>query len=135
MPYTKTLAGLITTGRARCFLVGNNGAFDRMAPGGLRCVSREYSGVSCSVVICGLPRTRQEGDPLPEETLFPEGLETVPPRWAIVRRNRWMVSQADVVAVHARRPGGADRARAYALLHNRRIIEIELPAKEKGCSG
>ena len=42
------------------------------------------------------------------ETVYPEGLETVPKRFAIFRRNDRMLKQADVVVVYVtHRTGGS----------------------------
>ena len=77
------------------FYVGNHGSFDRMALSCLRSLKQEQAGFSYAVVLAYLP-----SDPtayLPEETIFPEGIEFVPKRFAIGFRNRWMVAAADCV--------------------------------------
>lgn len=49
------------------------------------------------------------------DTIFPEGLELVPRRFAITHRNRWMVDQADyVVAYVDHNYGGAAQTLKYA---------------------
>ncbi len=35
-----------------------------------------------------------------EETLYPFGLEAVSPRYAILKRNEWMINQADFVIIY-----------------------------------
>lgn len=50
-----------------------------------------------------------------DETLYPEGLETVPQRFAIFHRNRWMVEHSDEVVCYVTHPwGGAHTAMEYA---------------------
>ena len=42
------------------------------------------------------------------ETIYPEGLENVPPQFAIDKRNRWMIEQSDFVVVYVKHAiGGA----------------------------
>ena len=49
-----------------------------------------------------------------DETVYPP-LEFVPPRFAIVRRNEWMVCESDVIVAYVMRGfGGAARTLEYA---------------------
>ena len=36
----------------------------------------------------------------PDHTIYPEGLETVPKRLAIIKRNLWMIDKADIVITY-----------------------------------
>lgn len=93
------------------FLVGNNGAFDSMALCVLRKMVHEYSGISYHVVLAYLPTGYKVDWPYSAaETLYPEGLESVHPRYAMARRNNWMVESADIVICYITHGwGGAAR--------------------------
>lgn len=96
------------------FLVGNQGAFDRMVYGCLQQLKQKYPQISTAVVLAYFPRevNRQMGY---ENTIFPEGMETVSPKYAIDGRNRWMLGQADCVICYVRHAwGGAYKFAAEA---------------------
>ena len=97
----------IETQHVTTFLVGNEGGFDAMAQSVLHELRQVYPAISCTVVLAYLPRRPQNAD---LATLFPEGIETVPKRFAISWRNRWMLRHADcVIAYVAHSWGGAAR--------------------------
>ena len=59
------------------------------------------------------------------ETVFPAGLENVPPRFAIDRRNHWMLRQAEVVVVYvAHTFGGAAKFAAKAERQGKTVINL-----------
>ena len=77
------------------FYIGNHGNFDGMALSCLRELKRSRAEIHYAVILAYLPT-----DPnayLPEETIFPEGIETVPKRFAIDLRNRWIVNHTDII--------------------------------------
>lgn len=79
------------------FYVGNQGRFDAMVLGVLRELGEKYPHIRFGVVLAYLPGAGAE---VPPESMFPQGLETVPPRFAIARRNDWMLRQADWVVTY-----------------------------------
>ena len=83
------------------FYVGRQGAFDGMARSVLRELAEVYPHISYAVVLERLPERRDESDTQDfSDTIFPEGLEFAPPRFAISRRNEWMLKQADFVVTY-----------------------------------
>lgn len=72
------------------FYVGNQGNFDRMAKSVLQILQKKNY-----IVLAYFPSQKEEMDDA--ETIYPDGLETVPKRFAISHRNRWMLRQADYV--------------------------------------
>ena len=95
-----TLENLIENREADTFYVGNQGAFDRIVLSVLRELVKKYLFIRYFVVFAYLPNQK-----LPDghaETILPDGIETVPPRFAIARRNRWMLRQADIAVVFVR---------------------------------
>ena len=82
------------------FYVGRQGAFDAMARAVLRELTEVYLHISYAVVLERLPGPKDETVRDFSDTIFPEGLEIVPPRFAITRRNEWMLRQADFVVTY-----------------------------------
>ncbi len=74
------------------FYVGNQGGFDSMVYGCLKQLRKEDPGIRVSVVLAYLPVQKREGEDM-TDTVYPE-IEGHP-RFAIERRNRWMIAQSD----------------------------------------
>ncbi len=59
-----------------------------------------------------------------DEVVFPP-LETVPPKFAISRRNEWMIAKADVVIAYVRQGfGGAAKTLRFAYTKKKRIVRL-----------
>ena len=59
-----------------------------------------------------------------DETIYPP-LESVPRKYAIIRRNEWMVDSADIVIAYVKYSwGGAARTLEYARRKKKNIIQI-----------
>lgn len=105
------------------FYVGNNGNFDRMALSVLKELSEMYPQIGYYVVYAYLPEKGGDGF---EHTIYPEGIETVPKRFAIDYRNRWIVGQADIVVAYVSRSfGGAAKFVNMAERQGRTIINLQ----------
>lgn len=119
-----TIKHLIEKENADLFYVGNNGNFDRCARRLLRKLKEEYPYISYYVVLAYLPNKKTEYSE--GETIFPEGLESVPPKFAINKRNLWMIEKSDyVVAFVEYSIGGAARAVKIAESKGKKIIHIK----------
>ena len=78
------------------FYVGNNGNFDRMVLSVLKSLSQDFPTISYAVILAYLPIGKSAGfDGL--STIYPEGIECVPKKYAISYRNDWIVKKADMV--------------------------------------
>jgi len=118
----ETVIDLIEERDVTKFYVGNNGDFDRMALSVLKELSGMYPQISYYVVYAYLPEKGGEGF---EHTIYPEGIETVPKRFAIDYRNRWMVGQTNVVVAYVRWSfGGAAKFVDMAERQGRTIINL-----------
>ena len=109
------------------FYVGNHGHFDYMAIRVLREMKIKHPDLSYAIVLAYFPKQSDEEYDLfrPEETLFPDGLETVPLRLRIIRRNDWMLKQSDTVICYVRhRFGGAGRMMEKAVRQNKEILNL-----------
>lgn len=111
------------------FYVGRQGNFDAMARGVLRELAETYPHIRYSVVLERLPGERRDGGDL-SDTIFPEELEGAPPRWAISRRNEWMLERSDFAVTWITRTwGGAARFAARAERRQKRVIPLAGPEK------
>ena len=91
-----TLIDLIENKNATLFYVGNHGNFDAMVRRQLEDLSRTYP-IKYYVVLAYMPSKNDEPD---EHTILPEGIETVPRRFAINYRNKWMLNKSDIVVTY-----------------------------------
>lgn len=99
------------------FYVGNQGRFDAQ----VRRVLSEL-GMRYAVVLAYLPKAAN-GDL--GDTMFPEGLELVHPRFAIDWRNRWMLERSEYVVTYVRHGwGGAAKFVEMAERHGKRMIRL-----------
>lgn len=115
---------LIVNQGVGCFYVGHQGRFDALALRALRELQAAYPIIKHYVVLAYLPQ--KEMPYPPEETLYPEGLESVPPRYAITHRNRWMLAHADCVITNVAAPvGGAAMAKKEASRKGKTVIELQ----------
>ncbi len=106
------------------FYVGNEGRFDGMVRRILRELKEHYP-IRYAVVLAYLPRGEAQKEEDFSDTLLPQGIETVHPRFAIDRRNRWMIEQSDVAVTYIRRSfGGAAKFAALAEKKGKTIIKI-----------
>lgn len=105
------------------FLAGSQGHFDRLALRVLKDLQQIYPHIRFYEVLAYPPKNIPDTPP-EYETLLPEGIEAVPPRFAILCRNRWMADRADHAIVHIECSGGAATAAAYAEKHSCILIHI-----------
>ena len=113
---------LIVNG-AETFYLGGYGAFDRLAASVLAEQKKRYPQIELVLILPYLNR-RKDISPC-DSSLYPP-LESVPKKLAIVRRNRWMVDQADVVVSYVLHSwGGAAMMLEYAKQKKKRIISFQ----------
>ena len=118
-----TLIDLIENKNATDFYVGNNGNFDTMVRYQLEELSELYD-INYSVVLAYLPDKKSEYDAY-TNTIYPEGIEAVPKRFAISWRNKWMLKQADTVITYVTHPSaGAWEFERLAVKLGKRVIKI-----------
>lgn len=118
---TKIIDDLIAEG-ADEFLLGGYGEFDTMAAVAVRNAKKNYPGIRSTLVI---PYIDRDYDPaLYDGSLYPP-LETVPRRYAISKRNEWMVANSDVVVACVQHSwGGAATTLKYAERKRKQIISV-----------
>lgn len=120
---------LITEHNVNCFFVGNNGEYDRCVASALNEMKKRFPHIQCYIVLAYMPGRAGEFSRNSLPTIYPAGLETVHPRYAITHRNRWMVNQSDyIVAYITHDYGGAWQTFRYA--KSKKVQIINLAAKK-----
>lgn len=112
------------------FLLGGYGAFDRMAAKVVWDMKQTHPEIQSYLV---LPYLDKKVDAAGYDgTIYPP-LESVPKRYAITHRNRWMVDEADMVIAYVTHDwGGAAATLAYAVRRGKTTLEyIEKPNRSK----
>ncbi len=104
------------------FYIGGYGDFDLLAAKVLHELKSEYPELESILILPYLDRPVDTS--LYDNTIYPP-LENVPKRYAISRRNKWMVEQADmVIACVDYDWGGASKTLEYAVKKGLRIINL-----------
>ena len=115
------LRNLISEG-AVTFLLGGYGDFDLLAALVVLRLKKEFPQIRSTIVLPYLNRSFDTN--LYDESIYPP-LENVPPRFAILRRNKWMVDHSDVIVSYVRHQmGGADTALRYAERKKKKILYL-----------
>ena len=116
-----TLIDMIKNKNVNTFYVGNNGNFDSMVCAVLTELSSIYP-IKYYIVLSYVPKRKTENS---ERTILPEGIETVPPRFAISYRNKWMIEQSDYVLTYVTHSwGGAAQFKELAEKKGKTVINI-----------
>lgn len=123
---TRQIDNLIAEYGVNVFYVGNNGQFDYLVAEVLRKLKSRNPQISYSIVLAYLPEREKEHNQLSyTETIYPEGLEDTPPRFAISKRNKWMVMQSDYVIAYVEHSfGGAAQFTEYARKKHKTVINL-----------
>lgn len=88
------------------FVVGQYGAFDGMAATAAKAVRERYEDMRLSLLIPYHPAIRPVETPKGfDGTLYPEGMESVPLKFTIVRANQYMVKRADSIICYVKHFG------------------------------
>ena len=105
----ETLVDLIENHAVDMFYVGRQGAFDAMVRSTLKKLKQEYPHIDYAVVLAYMPGKPSEYEDY-SDTMLPEGIEAVHPRYAISWRNNWMLNHSDYVVTYITHSwGGAAR--------------------------
>ncbi|MBR5479737.1 MAG: hypothetical protein IKU84_06125 [Clostridia bacterium] len=120
------IISLITDKGVNKFYIGNHGHFDCLARKVLNELKQEYTHINYLVVLAYMPTKTSDSDLFDYSTaIYPEGLETVPPKFAIDYRNKWMIRNSDYVITYVTKiVGGAYKYKEIAKRKNKIIIEL-----------
>ena len=119
----EVLTDLIENQGADTFYVGNQGSFDFTVRSELKKLSVIYPHIKYSVVLAYMPKSNDGNDY--SDTEYPEGLENVPPRFAIDKRNRIMIDRSDFVITYVCTSfGGAAKYKEIAEKKGKKVINL-----------
>lgn len=112
----KIPVSLIEKDKVDTFYVGNQGNFDISILKILNELKKSHEHIKIFVVLAYHPSKRPLSENIdPQETLFPEELEKIHPKFAISERNKWMISRAEYAVVFVRfSTGGATKYKTLA---------------------
>ena len=120
----ETVEALILRG-ADDFLLGGYGGFDACAASVVWEMKRKYPAIRSTLV---LPYPDRTVDAAKYDGTFYPSLEKVPKRFAISKRNEYMVNEADIVVAYVTHDwGGAAKTLAYARRKQKEIINYAGP--------
>ena len=107
------------------FLVGNHGQFDGMVFSCLQDLSKDYPEISYSVALAYLPTHKEEYDIYHGHSFYPEGQENGPAKFAIERRNRYLIDSAGVCLCYVNHTfGGAYKFTRMAKNRGLQVINL-----------
>ncbi len=121
---TEIIENLITEKDVKEFYVGHQGQFDNMAYSVLKELKSNYPHIRYTVVLAYMPDEHIK-EVYGEDTLFPDGLECVLKRFAISKRNDWMIQHSDYAVCYVHKiTGGAAKFRDKAEKRRLQIIDV-----------
>lgn len=106
------------------------GSFDSMVRSVLKELVLLYTHINYAVVLERIPPKRDEFDTRDySDTMLPEGIETVHPRFAISWRNKWMIKHSDYVVTYITHSwGGAAQFAELAEKQKKTVINVTVKA-------
>lgn len=111
---TAAIDRMITEEQVSLFYIGGYGGFDRIAATAVKRMKLQHPEITLMLVLPYHPADRPIETPYGfDGTYYPEGLEKVPRRYAIVRANEIMVKQSDWLISYVR----------HGASNSRRILE------------
>lgn len=109
------------------FYLGGYGDFDGLCLRTLRELKHDFPSIEILFITPYLDKNYSKLELAKhyyDDVIFPP-IESVPRKFAILKRNEWMVEQADLVIVYVKYSwGGAAKALEYAKRKKKRIINI-----------
>ena len=110
------------------FIVGKYGNFDRLAAKAVIEAKQTHPHIVLSLLTPYHPAKRPIKKPVGfDDIYFPEGMEKVPPKAAIIRANRYVVDHADYLIAYVWHPASnAQDLIDYAAKKNKLVTNINL---------
>ena len=107
------------------FYVGHQGRFDSIVFSSLSRLKEIHTHISFSVVLAYLPTENVNENSIYKCSIFPEAVEKGPARFAIERRNKWLIANSDCCLCYITRSfGGAYKFAKQAKNKGLKIINI-----------
>lgn len=107
------------------FYVGNQGQYDTMVLECLIKIKKDYPQIKYLVVLAHLGKNTLFLDKIKYNSIFPEELNKVPPKFAIDKRNRYMIDKCDYVITYVNNiVGGAAKYQEIAKRKGKTVINL-----------
>ena len=125
-----TIERLVVSEDVTCFYVGGYGGFDRIGATAVKQVKRQHPEITLMLVLPYHPAERPVEKPYGfDGTYYPEGVETVPRRFAIVQANKHMVENVDWLIAYVRH-GASNSQKIIEYAKTKSVPYINLALEE-----
>lgn len=105
------------------FYVGNNGGFDLLVQGVFSQISKEQTKINFYIVLSCINEHAISGSQ--ELSVFPDQLACVPRRFAISKRNEYLLKKASIIVAYAKqRISNTDKIIERAIKKGIKIINL-----------
>ena len=119
---------LITEENVRYFYVGGYGGFDRVSANAVKCIKQKHPDITLMLVLPYHPAERPTEAPIGfDGTYHPDGLESTPRKYAIVRTNKIIIDSCDWLVCYVRH--GASNSRNLLEYAGRRADKERIQIK------
>jgi uncharacterized phage-like protein YoqJ len=117
---------LIENKKVTVFYIGNHGNFDLIVADTLKALKATYTYIKYYIVLAYNPNRNLKIDKENfSNTIFPKELANAHPRYAIVKRNKWMIEKSDYVITYINNPfGNAIKFKNMSLQKGKKVIEL-----------
>lgn len=123
----RTIEQLVSQENVTCFYVGGYGGFDRIAASAVKQVKRGHPEITLMLVLPYHPAERPVEIPYGfDGTYYPEGMEVVPRRFAIVQANKRMVDSVEWLVAYVRHGASNSRKVLEYAQRRERLKEIQI---------
>lgn len=125
-----TIEKLVSQENVTCFYVGGYGGFDHIAASAVKQVKRGHPEILLMLVLPYHPAERPIETPEGfDGTYYPEGMETVPRRFAIVQANKRLVDSVDWLVAYVRH-GASNSQRVLEYAKKQAVPYINIAMEE-----
>ena len=116
------IINLIENHNVTTFYIGGKGEFDWLCAECVKKLKSDYLFIKSCLILAYTPTKKKKLDINRyddfDDTIYP-GLETVPPKYAIIKRNEWMINMSSfLIAYVCHGWGGAYKTLTYAKKQN-----------------
>lgn len=124
---TAVLTDLIENKGVNMFYVGHQGFFDSMVRTELKRLKKLYPHINYYVALAYLAKKSDDLDCMDySDTIFPDALTKTPPKYAIDKRNCWMISISDYAVCYCRHNTDIGAARYMNIACKKGLTVINL---------
>lgn len=122
----RVLIDLIKNKDVNLFYVGNQGNFDALVRKNLKYLKSIFPNINYYVVLAYMPKESSKLNTNNfSDTIYLDGLELTPPKYAIDKRNRWMLNQSEYVVTYVKTTfGGAYKFKNLAEKKGKIVINL-----------